>query len=52
MSKKTTMHSGRAHADGTTYDPNHNDRKFDIRQADNMLSRILSGPKPSHIQSN
>lgn len=36
MSNKTTMHSGRAHADGKTYDPNHNDRKFDIRQADNI----------------
>ena len=36
MSKKVTMHSGKAHADGKTFDPSHNDRTFDIRQADNI----------------
>ena len=39
MSKKVTMHSGRAHADGKTFDPKHNDRSFDVRQADNSLGK-------------
>lgn len=36
MSKKVTMHSGRAHADGKTFDPKHNDRNFDVTKALNI----------------
>ena len=36
MSKKVTMHSGRAHADGKIFNPKHNDRDFTVAFAKNI----------------
>lgn len=36
MSKRVTLHSGRAHRDGQTFDPKHNDRDFDVTKALNI----------------
>ena len=41
MSNKLTMHSGRAHSDGKTFDPKHNDRKFNVAHADNIIMAKL-----------
>lgn len=41
MSNKLTMHSGRAHSDGKTFDPKHNDRKFNIAHANNIIMSKL-----------
>ena len=35
------MHSGRAHSDGKTFDPKHNDRKFNVAHADNIIMAKL-----------
>ena len=41
MSNKLTMHSGRAHSDGKTFDPKHNDRKFNVAHANNIIMSKL-----------
>ena len=41
MSRKVTMHSGRTHADGKSFDPRHNDRNFDVARAKNIDMKKL-----------
>lgn len=42
LSKKVTMHSGRAHANGKVFDPKHNDRNFDVTFAKNIKKDKLN----------
>ena len=42
MSKKVTMHSGRAHANGKVFDPKHNDRNFNVAFAKNIKKDKLN----------